>query len=127
MSIPVIENTVVTPRYNSNNVISSYRIDPNEGYVIHTTNYDSPVFNEETMEETGEVLLGFTSTYISLVANYNFDVVVPGFYTYTDANGMTVNVPINKVGRFEIFAIPASIVPENQIFGGGNNNDHETM
>ena len=123
---PMIENAVVVTRYNSSNQVSSYRITPNEGFVLHTKNYDFEVFDEETLESTGEILLGFTSTYISLGANYNFSDVVPGFYTYTDENGMTVNIPINKVGRFEIFAIPASIVPENQIFGGGND-DHEIM
>ena len=123
---PMIENAVVVTRYNSSNQVSSYRITPNEGFVLHTKNYDTEVFDEETLEPTGEILLGFTSTYISLGANYNFNDVVADTYTYTDENGMAVSIPISKVGRFEIFAIPANIVPENQIFGVGNN-DHETM
>ena len=126
MSLPVIENTTVEPRYNGSNELIAYRITPNEGYVIHTTNYDTPVYDEETMTETGEILLGFTSAFIQIGYTYNFDTVVPGTYTYTDENNMSVTIPVNKVGRFEIFAIPASIVPENQIFGG-NNNDHEVM
>ena len=128
MSIPMIENTTITPVYNSDNELRGYEVSPDNGYVIHTTNYDTPVYDEETFEETGEILLGFTSTYILLGYNYNFSTVVAGTYTYTDENGMEVSIPVNKVGRFEIFAIPESIVPENQIFGGGNNDDdHEVM
>ena len=124
MPLPMIENTTVEERYNSRNELVGYKITPNEGYVIHTTNHDTPVY-DEMGNETGETLLGFTSAYISLGYTYNFDTVVPGTYVYTDENNMSVTIPVNKVGRFEIFAIPASIVPENQIFGGGNNHDHE--
>lgn len=126
MSLPVIENATVTPIYNSDNEIGGYTITPNDGYVIHTKNYDEEVVDEETFEPTGEIILGFVRAPISLVRNYNFSTVVAGTYTYTDENGMEVSIPVNKVGRFEIFAIPESIVPENQIFGGGNN-DHEVM
>ena len=127
MSLPTIENATVEARYNSSNTLYGYRITPNEGFVLHTKNYDTEVFDEETLEPTGEILLGFTSAYAAVGYNYDFDNVVADTYTYTDENGMTVSIPINKVGRFEIFAIPASIVPENQIFGSGNNGEHEVM
>lgn len=126
--MPAIENTTIETRYKNDGSVLAYQIRPNTGYVLHSKGYDTPVFDEETLEETGDVILGFTSAFVGVGYNYDFNNVVADTYTYTDQNNMEVTMPISKVGRFEIFAIPASIVPENQIFGGGATEpDHEVM
>lgn len=99
------ENTTMQAYYNGNNELRAYFITPNEGYVIHTNSYDTPVLDEETGEETGETLLGYTTGTISVGYNYNFE-----------------------ENPFEIYAVLRTEVPEDQIFGGGgSNNDHEVM
>lgn len=100
---PVFENTTMQEYYNSANVLRGYRIYPCEGYVLHTNSYDTPVIDEETMEETGEILLGYTRGDIMVGYNYNFE-----------------------TNPFEIYAVLESEVPAEQIFGGGDN-DHEVM
>lgn len=90
-----------------------YRITPNEGYVLHNKSRDwtegDPMMGEE------EVLYRGYSTVASTVPlSYDFD-------NTTEIDGYTA------YGSKEIFARPRSEVPENQIFGGGNNEEHEVM
>lgn len=101
---PIFENTTMQASYNSENVLRTYRISPCEGYVLHSSGLDFPEFDEETMTETGNTLLGYTRGVVTVPYNYDFE-----------AN------PRN------IFAVLETEVPENQIFGGGDNNDHEVM
>lgn len=101
----LIENTTMVKRLNDNTgALIAYRITPCEGYVLHTNNYDEPVFDEETGMETGEVIVGYTRGTISVGYNYNFE-----------------------TNPFNIYAILESEVPVDRIFGGGNNNNHEVM
>lgn len=100
---PVFENTTMKAYY-FNNTLTSYRITPCEGYVLHTNNYDDNVMNEETGEFTDEVIAGYTRATISVGYNYNFE-----------------------TNPFNIYAVLESEVPADRIFGGGNNNDHEVM
>lgn len=53
-------------------VDKSYRITPDDGYVIHTKFYDSPVINDKTLEETGEVTKGYTDSFIVISSDYDF-------------------------------------------------------
>lgn len=89
----LIENTTMQ-RVLNNGVFNCYYITPNSGYVLHDKTYDQPAFDEETGEETGEVILGYRTSTASCPANYNF----------------TTNPR-------EFFAVLASTVPEDQIFG----------
>lgn len=102
---PIIENTRMQAYYNSENILRSYIIYPNEGYVLHDTQYDQPVFNEETGEETGEIIPGYIPypSFVSVWHNYDF----------------TVNPR-------QLYCVPAGTVPENQIFNNGGP-DHEVM
>lgn len=100
---PVYENTTMQAYYNSENVLRGYDIRPCEGYVLHSSGLDFPEVDEETMTETGTILLGYTRGLVTVGYNYDFE-----------AN------PRN------IFAVLESEVPADQIFGGGNN-DHEVM
>lgn len=100
---PYFENTTMQACYNENNVLRVYKISPTEGYVLHIKGYDTPVIDEETMKETGEIRLGYTSSFTTVGYNYNFE-----------------------TNPSEIYAVLESSVPADQIFDG-ENNDHETM
>lgn len=100
---PIYENTIQKAYYNDENVLRYYDIAPVEGYVIHDKEYDAPVFDESIMDYTDEVIPGYTGGSISVGYNYDFE-----------ANPR------------EIYAVLRGTVPENQIFGG-DNNDHEVM
>lgn len=98
----LIENTTMKKRL-FDGVHTSYTIKANEGYLLHDNACDTPVFDEETFEETGEVILGFRpSTYTaSCGANYDFAENSRGFYT-----------------------IPENELPEGaEIWGNGNNTE----
>ena len=97
----LIENTVMSLTY-KDGVPSTYNIAPASGYVLHDKNYDMPVFDMDTMTETGEYILGYRTSAASCAANYDF----------------TANPR-------EFYAVPENDVPADQIFGGGGNNDHE--
>lgn len=62
---PLIENTLCKAREKDGKVIS-YLIRPAEGYKLHEITLD------ETNEETGEIKLGFTTSYITAGVNYDF-------------------------------------------------------
>lgn len=100
------------------------RIYPNDGYVLHLKRNDVEDFDPITGETTTTLL--FSVGMKSVNINYDFSVVVPDTYTYTDENGNTLTIPIEKIGAEEIYTLPESIVPTAQIFGGGDN-DHEVM
>ena len=109
--MPVIyEEVIPTPIENTkvlkgiyNGVHRSYVIGANEGYVLHDNTLDAPEIDENTYEETGNIILGYTVGTTSCAPNYDW----------------TANPR-------EFYAVLRSEVPENQIFGGGNN-DHEVM
>lgn len=90
-----IENTTIKKALN-NGVLSSYRITPNSGYVLHDKGMDEPIYDDEG-NETGEVVLGFRTSTAGVGANYDW----------------TENPR-------EFYAVLASSVPEDQIFGVTN-------
>ena len=102
---PVYENTTMQAYYNGSNVLRAYYIYPIEGYVLHVNSYDTEVLDEETREPTGEILLGYIPYPAFTTVPYNYD--------------FTAN-------PFNIFAVPAETVPENQIFNNGEP-EHEVM
>lgn len=66
-----IKNTITKGCYDGDELIA-YRIIPDDGYVIHTKFYDTPIINEETLEETGEIIKGYTDSYIVISSDYDF-------------------------------------------------------
>lgn len=96
----LIENTTMQ-KLLSDGVHRAYKISPVDGYVLHDNAGDWTEPDEITGEET-TVLAFYTGT-CSCAASYDF----------------TANPR-------EFYAVLASTVPENQIFGGVNN-DHEVM
>ncbi|MBE7033674.1 MAG: hypothetical protein E7406_05550 [Ruminococcaceae bacterium] len=62
-----IKNAIFKARTDENGKILSYRIFPAEGYKLHEITLD------EADVETGEVNLGFTESYITAGAGYDFE------------------------------------------------------
>lgn len=69
----MFKNTKSEKFYNENGEISTYRITPEDGYVIHNKFRDTPLFDTDTGEETGEVIRGYTGSYIILKSDYDFE------------------------------------------------------
>ena len=68
---PVIDNTICEAREVDGKVIS-YRIRSAEGYKLHEITLDERVCDENA-NETGEIKPGFTESYITAGANYDFE------------------------------------------------------
>ncbi len=69
---PLIDNTICEAREVDGQVIS-YRISPAEGYKLHEVTLDEDVCDEVTLEPTGEKKLGFTTSYVTAGADYDFE------------------------------------------------------
>ena len=68
---PLLDNTICETREKGGKVIS-YRIRPVEGYKLHEVTLDE-IVTDESGAETGEVKKGYTTSYITAGANYNFE------------------------------------------------------
>lgn len=67
-----LENTIFEAREENREIIS-YRIRPAEGYKLHEVTLDEEVMNEETLEPTGKIKLGYTKAYVTAGVNYDFE------------------------------------------------------
>ena len=78
----LIENTTMKKKL-LDGVFKVYTVKANDGYILHDNNCDTPAYDEETLKETGEIILGFRpSTYTATcAANYDFTANPRGFYT----------------------------------------------
>ncbi len=94
----LIENTTMQKIF-MNGTHVQYSITPNSGYVLHDKDFDLPVYDEETGEETGEVILGYRTYMATCSASYDF-----------------------ATNPREFYAVPENDVPADQIFGGGGGN-----
>lgn len=79
-----------------------YEITPNDGYVLHDKGRDWTEIDPETEEEV--LKLGFTAGDASCPATYDF-----------------------VANPREFYAVLATTVPADQIFGGGDEPEHEVM
>ena len=68
---PLIDNTICEAREVDGQVIS-YRIRPAEGYKLHEITLDEDVVDGNG-NETGEKNLGFTTSYVTAGADYDFE------------------------------------------------------
>lgn len=109
-----IENATMRELLN-NGVLYKYRIQAVDGYVLHDNRVDVEELDPETLEPTGNIIPWFKFGSTSVPLTYDFDNVTEGTYTYTDENGMSVTIPVSKIGMYEFYTLPASIVPTNQI------------
>lgn len=108
-----IPNTIVEDGYMDGKHVM-YRITPNDGYVLHDSASDMEGFDPETGDLTGQMVFYYASGGATCGANYDFTPV-----QVTDENGVTFTA---YGAQREFFARPASEVPADQIYGGGN--DH---
>ncbi len=67
-----LENTIFEARIDENGEVISYRIRPAEGYKLHEITLDEEEVDELTLEFTGEIKPGFTKSYVTAGANYDF-------------------------------------------------------
>lgn len=67
-----IEHATFRARTDAEGNVLSYRISPNEGYKLHENTLDEVILDEEG-NETGEIKLGFTKSYVTTGSNYDFD------------------------------------------------------
>ena len=58
----------------------SYNITPSEGYKLHAKELDSSAFDEKTMTQTDEILLGFTKGTKTCHISYDFEENPREFY-----------------------------------------------
>ena len=79
-----IDNTIFEARTDKNGETISYRISPAEGYKLHEITLDEDVIDEETLESTGEIKLGFTGAYVTAGANYDFEKNERQIYAVTE-------------------------------------------
>ena len=70
---PYFDNTTMQAYYNDNDVLRTFEITACEGYVLHASTLDEQIVDEETLEPTGEIKLGYTKATISVLYNYNFE------------------------------------------------------
>lgn len=92
----LIENTKFEARVDKNGNIISYRISPMEGYKLHEITLDEEIMDKETLLPTGKIKKGYTRSFVTAGANYDF-----------------------KKNERDIYAVPQDTVPENQIFNNG--------
>jgi hypothetical protein len=68
-----LDNTVFEVRLDKEGKVLSYRIHPANGYRLHENTLDSPIIDEETHQNTGGIKLGFTNSYVTTGADYDFE------------------------------------------------------
>lgn len=100
MEQTLVENTTMELG-TENGIAKKYRITPNEGYVLHDNRYDNYAEYDEEGNPIGELALGYRTSTASCSVR---QLVV-------DDNGEIVT------NTYDFYAVPASSVPRNQIFG----------
>ena len=70
---PLIPNTICEARMDDSDNVISYRISPAKGYKLHEITLDEEVVDKETLEPTGEKKLGYTESYVTAGAEYDFE------------------------------------------------------
>lgn len=116
-----VPNTTTQVFVNSQGNRTQYYIRPNDGYVLHVKDEDENIWDdnhENIIGRNERYSIGGTSVHIS----YDFIVKVPDTYIYTDENSNTQTIPIERIGAQEFYTLPESVVPQNQIYGGSNDN-----
>lgn len=117
----LIPNTIMQKRLRDG-VDYQYLIEAAEGYVLHDNRSDQEEMDFDMGIPTGNMILRYATGRVSVAANYDFGIVVPD--TIIDVNGNAIAV--NKVGAFELFAVPESVVPADNIYGIAKP-DHEVV
>ena len=78
-----IENTIFEARTDEKGTVLSYRIFPKEGYKLHEITLDEEIVDKETLEPTGKIKLGYTESYVTAGADYDFEKNEREIYAYS--------------------------------------------
>lgn len=81
---PLIDNTICEAREVDGDIIS-YKMAPTEGYKLHEVTLDETLVDEETLKETGKIKLGYTKSFITLSALYDWDKNIRKIYVKPDS------------------------------------------
>ncbi len=85
---PKIENTLFKARIDKKtNETKSYRIYPAVGYKLHEATLDENIVDEVMHAPTGEVKLGYTHSFVTAGASYNFNENSRQIYAVLDIEG----------------------------------------
>ena len=82
----LIENTTMQLNFRDG-VPTCYHIIPDEGYMLHDKVRDTVEYDEETMQETGNIILGYAKEIATCSADYDFTANPREFYA----------VPVDKI------------------------------
>lgn len=107
---PKIENTIFEERVVDDKVLS-YRVRPIDGYKLHEITLDSPLF-ENGIEVEGKIKLGYTKSYITIGANYNFSQNNRQIYTKPDSE----EDEIVDISNSETNAIDSEIIEKAKAY-----------
>lgn len=106
----IYPNLTVYDRF-SDGVAAGWKVEANEGYVFYDENAED--MDAQIDPETGDLVID---------PETGLPVMVPVTYYYTE-KGLS---KYYNWANFALVAVLRSTVPENMIFGGGDN-DHEVM
>lgn len=109
-----IKNTTVQEIL-KDGVLYTYRVAPNEGYILHYKTLDQEAIDNITTEPTGDITPGFLNEMCTVKSDYDFNNTEKGTYTYTDENGEEKTIEVLKVGHQELYTIPKELVPKEQL------------
>jgi hypothetical protein len=118
----LIPNATMQKKY-INGIHKGYNVTPNEGYVLHDTQYDTVRFENQIDENTGETVqvevpvLGYHTMTVTCSASYAFTPI-----QMQDEAGNTVTA----YGDRKFYCKPIGDVPADQIFGV-NEPEHEVQ
>lgn len=102
LSESLIKNTVMFEGKDEEGVIQTYRISPEENYVLHDSRGDKIIY-DESGNETSEKEERFRKGTALVPATYDFNLSID--YKYV---GLTSTMKVNKIGEYQFYAIPLS-------------------
>lgn len=85
----LIENTIMQERVNENGDVINYTILPCEGYKLHEKSRDE-IVTDEYGNETGEIIKGYTSGLVTVLANYDFEKNIREIYAVKEDENESV-------------------------------------
>ena len=74
-----IENTTIVKRY-MDGIFKVYGVIPNERYILHDSLLDEIIYDSDTLEPTGEIVLRYYPGMRTVAADYNFTANSRKFY-----------------------------------------------
>ena len=108
--IPSFIENATMQKWLMDGVHKAYRITAIDGYVLHDNRSDGSEIGLD-LGESDNIIECFTTGMTSVSASYDFTTTTQG--TYEGIDGVTYNV--TKIGEYEFYTIPESVVPTDNI------------